>query len=589
MNYDSNMAVTSMTTGRVLCLCAGLLCIARASAIGGEARAGETNGAIHINSVGFLPASRKLATIAGSSKEFHVENAKTQEVVFRGQATAPPNKSINKGKSNNKGLWIADFSKVRSSGDYRLIVPGNGTSSRFSISKGVYNAPFNTVMKAMYLWRCGTAVSAKHAGHHFHHKACHHEDGFLDHVGSSKGKKKNAVGGWHDAGDYNKYTVNGAFTVGMMLHAWLQNKDRLELLDLGLPNSDASMPDFLEEVKWEVDWLLKMQADDGRVYHKLSTEKFTGYILPEQSEKPRFFCPWGTAATADFVAVMAMSSRSMRPYDAVYADQCLEAARRSYAFLEKHPEDHRPDQSAFNTGRYDSPDADDRIWAAAELWETTGEEKYLVDFENRIKAAHHAESLNTAMVATIWDWPSLQNLGVFTYLLSTKSRRDPDLLRQAKEDLLASADSIVGTSRRHPYGRPLGTRYYWGCNGTVARQTMNLQIAYELTESPKYRATALNALNYLFGRNPYGRSFVTGVGAYPPLFPHDRRSGADDVEAPWPGYLIGGPWPKATSWVDDQEDYKTNEVAINWNGALIYALSGFVEPAAFENDIKSAR
>ena len=495
MNYDRPLFMKSTPLqGRlVFCTCLLLCLFSTAEDAISKGQADEASTEIRVNSVGFLPASRKFATIAASSKEFYVEDAKTQKVVFRGQAVAPKKKS-----DAGKGLRIADFSKVRRSGDYRLVVPRVGISHRFSISKGVYNAPFNTAMKAMYLWRCGTAVSAKHEGHRFHHKSCHRKDGCLDHVGSSKGKKKNAVGGWHDAGDYNKYTVNGAFTVGMMLHAWLQNQDRLEPLDLGLPNSDASMPDFLKEVKWEVDWLLKMQADDGSVYHKLSTEKFTGYILPEQGDKPRFFCPWGSAATADFIAATAMASRAMRPYDAAYADQCLDAAKRSYDFLEKHQEDHWPDQSKFSTGRYDSTDADDRIWAAAELWETTGEEQYLVDFESRIKAAHHAESLNTAMVATIWDWPSLQNLGVFTYLLSSKPGRDPALLRQAKEDLLASADSIVGTSRRHPYGRPLGTRYYWGCNGTVARQTMNLQLAYKLTDSPKDRATALNALNYLF-------------------------------------------------------------------------------------------
>jgi endoglucanase len=57
------------------------------------------------------------------------------------------------------------------------------------------------------------------------------------------------------------------------------------------------------------------------------------------------------------------------------------------------------------------------------------------------------------------------------------------------------------------------------------------------------------------------------------MHPHDRRSGADDVHAPWPGYLVGGGHPKATDWVDDQESYRTNEIAINWNATLIYALA----------------
>jgi endoglucanase len=146
--------------------------------------------------------------------------------------------------------------------------------------------------------------------------------------------------------------------------------------------------------------------------------------------------------------------------------------------------------------------------------------------------------------------------------------------------LLSAADSIVKTRNAHAYGRPLGSRYYWGCNGSVARQTLVLRGAYRLSSKTEYLETALDALNYLFGRNPYGRSFVTGLGHRPPLRPHDRRSGGDKVPDPWPGYLIGGPHPRATSWKDEQGDYRTNEIAINWNAALIHALAIFLDPAA---------
>jgi endoglucanase len=117
---------------------------------------------------------------------------------------------------------------------------------------------------------------------------------------------------------------------------------------------------------------------------------------------------------------------------------------------------------------------------------------------------------------------------------------------------------------------------------------MNLNVAYRLTGDERYRATMLDAINYLFGRNPFGRSFVTGLGNKPPMFPHDRRSGGDKVVVPWPGYLVGGTWPTANDWFDDQENYQTNEIAINWNGALIYALSAFVEPQNFDASIKAA-
>jgi endoglucanase len=70
---------------------------------------------------------------------------------------------------------------------------------------------------------------------------------------------------------------------------------------------------------------------------------------------------------------------------------------------------------------------------------------------------------------------------------------------------------------------------------------------------------------------------VTGLGFEPPMRPHDRRSGADRIDAPWPGYLVGGPNPRARDWHDVEEEYRTNEIAINWNGALLYALAAFLQ------------
>ncbi len=80
-------------------------------------------------------------------------------------------------------------------------------------------------------------------------------------------------------------------------------------------------------------------------------------------------------------------------------------------------------------------------------------------------------------------------------------------------------------------------------------------------------------MNHLLGHNCYGRSFVTGIGFQPPLHPHDRRDNGEYLDHPWPGYLVGGPHPKATDWHDEQADFRTNEIAINWNAALVYALA----------------
>src|SRR5262249_3003447 len=155
-------------------------------------------------------------------------------------------------------------------------------------------------------------------------------------------EKRNGVGGWHDAGDFNKYVTNAAVTVGCMLRAWEDFGPQLAKISLDIPESGGPLPDYLANLKWELDWLLTMQADDGSWYNKLTAGNYCGYTMPERDKDRRFFAPWSSIATADFVAMMAAAARLYRPYDPVYADRCLAAARKSYEFLQAHPEDHQP-------------------------------------------------------------------------------------------------------------------------------------------------------------------------------------------------------------------------------------------------------
>jgi endoglucanase len=163
---------------------------------------------------------------------------------------------------------------------------------------------------------------------------------------------------------------------------------------------------------------------------------------------------------------------------------------------------------------------------------------------------------------------------MMTYCFSNQKGKTPEILEDIRQDMIAVADSIVRIRNRDVYARPMD-RYWWGCNGAVARQAVVLQAANRISPNPEYVNTALDAIAHLFGRNVYGRSFVTGLGHQPPMNPHDRRSGADGIESPWPGYLIGGGL-NATNWTDAQADFRTNEIAINWQAALVYALAGFV-------------
>ena len=531
---------------------------------------------VRLNTVGYLPDAAKLASFPGEAAPFRVVRTTDERTVLAGQSSVAV-------LNNDTGerLSTVNFSELAESGVYRVHVEGIGASPEFCIDRSAYNAPFYTVMRGMTLWRCGAAVSGRHRGETFAHAACHQQDAKAE-VAGQAGVVKDGAGGWHDAGDYNKYVVNAGVTVGMMLQAWDHFGDRLAGLALDVPESGDEVPDYLDEIRWELDWVLTCQQADGSVLHKLSTKAFGPFIPPEEETTPRFFAPWSSAATADLAALGAWASRAFAPYDAEFAARCLAAARASHRFLARSPENRPADLTGFSTGTYQTDDADDRLWAAVELWRTTGEEAYLREAEERIGALADRAGPEGSVVDFDWDWSNVRNLGLYGYALSDRPERDPRLVERVRRDVVRTADELAARSLAHGYGRPLGERYYWGCNGGVARTALTLEAARRIAPDPRYRAAQLRSLDYLFGRNYYGRCFVTGLGLYPPRRPHDRRNSIGGANRPWPGYLVGGGWPKATDWRDEEANYRTNEIAINWNGALVYALAPLVEPDTFD-------
>ena len=106
---------------------------------------------------------------------------------------------------------------------------------------------------------------------------------------------------------------NAGVTVGVMLQAWEDFGPSFRAVALHLPDARAPTPEYLTEIKWELEWLLTMQAADGSVYHKVSTQTFGGFILPEAEDTPRYFSPWGSAATAQFEAMTAKAATTAPP------------------------------------------------------------------------------------------------------------------------------------------------------------------------------------------------------------------------------------------------------------------------------------
>jgi endoglucanase len=542
---------------------------------------------VSVNSVGYMPSQLKRASYQGRSATFHLREV-GGERLYTGQAVFPAAPAPGGGAGGAAGaggeggapggnvppsmgnVLVADFTDFDEPGTYYIEVEGGGRSPEFRIARDVYDVPLDASMLGLYGQRCGVAVRLVWEGETFRHGECHLDDGDLTHSGieHEDGEIKDGKGGWHDAGDYGKYTVNAAFSAAQMLKAWEHFRDKLENRAFAIPEEGGSVPDLLDETRFQMEWLLKMQFDDGQVSHKLTATDFTTEIMPSVHGDRRYFTTPSTAATADLVAVLAQAARIYDEYDSDFAQQMLDAATLSLDYLSTH-EEHvsaplaKSQGGVFATGTYGDGDSrDERLWAQVEYWETTGDSKLLEEIE---------ESIGAYLPQPNWDWPNMVNLALYTYALSERDGRDAGILETVRESILANADELVAAAAADAYGRALD-EYYWGSNGLVARATMNLAVANKLEPKPEYVDTMTQQVDHLLGRNPFARSYVTGVGYFPPQAPHHRPSIADGVTPPWPGHLVGGPNGSPTSWNDDKDDYESNEVAINWTTAMVYAL-----------------
>jgi len=544
--------------------------------------AAEATLEIKVDQAGYLPAASKIAMVAVKTPaaDFLVRRSAGDAVALRGKLSA-----ARPDADSGDAVQIADFSTLSEPGRYYLEVPGVGRSWNFSIGADVYQRAYYLAMRSYYGQRCGTAVDLGAEFPGFRHDACHLEGAW--HASSGKSGPRVSQGGWHDAGDYGRYIVNSGISTGTLLWAWEMFGARVSPVKLNIPESGNGTPDILSEIKWNLDWMLTMQDDDGGVFPKQASENFCGFVMPEKDKLMSYVFGAGqepyksSCATGDFAAVMAIAARAFRPFNRAYADRCLAASRKAWSWVEKHPDVIFHNPPHVNTGEYgDAHCADERLWAAAELWRTTGDAPY----ENYF-LAHYAEFHPNATGPQ--GWTDVSNMALWTYVLG--GGKNAAATKAIRQESLAAADQIVERTGSNGYRVSLTKgNYEWGSNGTVANYGVQLVVANALHADPHYVHAALENLHYLLGRNTFSLSFVTQVGENPYRHPHHRPSAADSNPEPWPGLLSGGPnpgrqdavvqklpagLPPARMFVDDEASYSTNEIAINWNAALVFLLA----------------
>jgi len=536
---------------------------------------------IKVDQVGYLPHSPKLAMVASHTlaKNFTVRRVSNDSVAFHGKLAEPVTDS-----DSGDIIQEIDFTKLEKPGHYYIEVPGAGRSWEFAIGPEVYARAFYLAMRSYYGQRCGTAVDMGPEFPGYQHAACHLQGAY--HASSGKTGPRLSAKGWHDAGDYGRYVVNSGISTGTLLWTWEMFGDRLRQIKLNIPESGNGTPDILNEIRWNLDWMLSMQDDDGGVWHKQTSERFCDFIPPEKDTFVSYVIGSGkepyksSCATADFAAVMAIAARAYKPFNAGYADKCLRAARLAWTWLDKYPDVTFRNPPGVSTGDYGDRDcSDEHLWAAAELWRTTGDQPY-----ERYFLEHYAAFRKTIKPNGPPDWGQVAPLALWTYALGRGG--NADAVGAIRQDSTTAAQQIVERAGRHPYRISLTPQdYIWGSNAVAANYSLQLLVANALQPGPRFVPAALDNLHYLLGRNTFSLSWVTHVGANPFQHPHHRPS--NGLAEPWPGLLSGGPnrgrqdpamrklpnGPPARMYLDEQASYSSNEVAINWNAPLVFVLA----------------
>jgi endoglucanase len=568
-----------------------LLSFLLAFACGGKHERADTFGkfpSIKIDQVGYPVNAPKLAMVSLPAQTFEVKRASDNATVFQGKLSASSS-DANSGDT----VEAADFSGFRQPGTYYLEVPGAGRSWIFSIGPNVYSRAFYLAMRAFYGQRCGTAVDLGPEFRGYAHAACHLEGSF--HASSGKQGRRDNVGGWHDAGDYGRYVVNSAISVATLLWAWELFGSKLARIKLNIPESGNGTPDPLNEARWNLEWMLKMQDVDGGVWHKQTGARFARFVMPEDDHLLSLVIGTGsppyksTCSTADLAATAAIAARVYEPFDQKFAAANLAAARQAWAWTERYPNVTFLNPPGISTGEYaDGNCGDERLWAAAELWRTSGDPLY-----NQYFLDNYVQYLPNLRHPDTDSWRVVAPRALWAYALATRSGRDPRAVAEIRAGALAAAREIVDRTRRNAYRVSLVAEdYIWGSNGQVGNYGVQLLVTNALSPDPTLVETALDNLHYLLGRNTFSLSWVTQVGANPFRHPHHRPSSADKMAEPWPGLLSGGPdagrddpvlralppnLPPAKVYSDDQGSFASNEVCINWQSMLVFLLAGVME------------
>ncbi len=588
----------------------------------------EPTNAIRVNQVGYFTNLDKKATLVSDSTSPVAWQLKNSSNV-----TVTSGNSIVKGfdEASGDNVHIIDFSSYNTPGEgYKLVVASASTtpyeSFPFEIGTDMYSDMKYEAIKYFYHNRSAIPIEMPYADRQdLTRRAGHPSDIMPNAEGTwyaNEGQANYTIdltGGWYDAGDHGKYVVNGGISTWTMMNQYERALQKGDVTiapyadgTMNIPESGNGWPDILDESRFNVELLLKMQVPDGKKYagmahHKAHDERWTALAIePADDPMDRYIQPPSTAATLNLAAVASQASRLWKTYDPTFATKCLTVAEKAWAAAVANPEIYATMEQGTGGGAYgDDYVLDEFYWAASELYVTTGKSVYL----NYIKSSPHYLKMPSELVGGealgltgCFDWGNTAGLGTISLALVPNGLTAADVTT-AQNNIKAAADDFISIADNQGYGAPIEEKvilsnglvgYPWGSNSFIANEAIVMAYAYEFSDNAKYLNGMAQAMDYLLGRNPNVQSYITGYGENPLENPHHRfwSYQADNSFPKAPaGCMSGGPnsglqdpwvaglgWkpgeiPAQKSFLDNIESWSTNEITINWNAPFAWISS----------------
>ncbi len=576
---------------------------------------------VHMNQTGFLPTGVKRAV---------VQNASTKPLQWRLMDAAGRTRASGLTSLFGNDPWSGshvhrvDFSSFGKTGrGYRLIV-GGAQSRSFAVSPTTYVRLPHDALAYFYHNRAGTPILAhfaggpqwaRPAGHLPERASCVKGTDSKGNLWPGCDYTVDVTGGWYDAGDHGKYVVNGGIALWTLLNLYerqraLGTASPFEDGKAAIPEGGNGVNDLLDEARWEMEFFLKMQVPEGTrlslpvgtkrteagmkftvvdasgmAHHKLASERWTSLpMAPHADPLKRQLFPPSTSATLNLAAAAAQCARIWREINPAFSGRCLAAAERAFAAARRNPEIYALADFTGSGAYGDNDVSDEFYWAAAELFLTTGRTGY----RQAVTGSPHFQT----QVPTEASWPRVATLGTMSLALLPTQLTAADVQR-LRGSLIAAADRFLGETDKVGYAIPYAPEGYpWGSTSSVLNRAMLLALAHDFTRNARYRNGVIDAMDYLLGRNPLDRSFVSGYGARPMQNPHHRfwaRQLDPKFPPPPPGALSGGPNNRSMTdeigttmkgkcapqmcWADDIRAFSLNEVAVNWNAPLVWVAT----------------